>query len=322
MIKNHRSFILVCVSLILSFDVLCDRRSAAQKFFIVIDSTADYASVLTGPFFEQLAQEGTLFTNYSCITHPALPNYFALTAGDTFGVTTDFPAPTIDVPNLVDLLEARGVSWKLYIENWPGNCFDGQFDSSFISFTNFSIPEFGFPSPFTPLCSAAAYVRFHNPFINFLDVSSNPVRCSKIVDAAEFFNDVKRGCVPDFAFYIPNTINGNFYIQENINPTLPSPVSYTDRMLHYLFTIPLADKKFIKDRVFAVIFDQSLTPPPAGSNQVYAVFVGSNVKKNNQVDTAYNHYSLLRTIEDNFNLGTLGRNDQAASPMVGWQVCG
>ncbi|MBI3795276.1 MAG: hypothetical protein HY280_11210 [Nitrospinae bacterium] len=53
-----------------------------------------------------------------------------------------------------------------------------------------------------------------------------------------------------------------------------------------------------------------------GDFPVYTVFLGPMVRAGGTDDTKYNHYSLLRTIEDNFELGTLGREDEKAAPIV------
>jgi len=41
------------------------------------------------PYINSLAQEYGLATNYTAITHPSLPNYLALAAGSTLGITGD-----------------------------------------------------------------------------------------------------------------------------------------------------------------------------------------------------------------------------------------
>ncbi len=48
--------------------------------------------------------------------------------------------------------------------------------------------------------------------------------------------------------------------------------------------------------------------------------VGPSVKPGISNNTRYTHYDLLRTIEDNFQLGNLGREDAKASDISGiWQ---
>lgn len=42
---------------------------------------------------------------------------------------------------------------------------------------------------------------------------------------------------------------------------------------------------------------------------------GDVLKRGND-STQYNHYSLLRTVEDNWGLGSLGRHDATATPIA------
>ena len=54
-----------------------------------------------------------------------------------------------------------------------------------------------------------------------------------------------------------------------------------------------------------------------GTNQVYAALLGSAIpsaKIGTSDSTRYNHYSLLKTAERNWNLGDLGENDVGATP--------
>ncbi len=44
-------------------------------------------------------------------------------------------------------------------------------------------------------------------------------------------------------------------------------------------------------------FDES-EAPERKSNHIYTVFLGDMVKPGQKVDTHYNHYDILRTIED------------------------
>src|SRR4029077_14008878 len=49
-----------------------------------------------------------------------------------------------------------------------------------------------------------------------------------------------------------------------------------------------------------------------GPNQIYTVLLGDCVRPGFE-EEGYNHYSLLRTIEKNFSLDDLGRNDTGAN---------
>jgi hypothetical protein len=68
------------------------------------------------PFINNtLIAGGALMTNYTAITHPSEPNYFALYAGDTFGVTDDLNHTEAD-PTLATILQAAARSFTGYIE--------------------------------------------------------------------------------------------------------------------------------------------------------------------------------------------------------------
>jgi hypothetical protein len=56
---------------------------------------------------------GTLQTNYFAETHPSLPNYIAMIAGDYFGIRSNNPV-NLNYSNVVDLLEDRGLTWIIY----------------------------------------------------------------------------------------------------------------------------------------------------------------------------------------------------------------
>src|SRR5438445_362508 len=49
-----------------------------QKFFIVIHENNDFAKIIQRPFYKELADRGTLLTNYHGLFHPSQPNYLAL----------------------------------------------------------------------------------------------------------------------------------------------------------------------------------------------------------------------------------------------------
>jgi len=68
------------------------------------------------PFINNtLVKDGALMTNYSAITHPSEPNYFALYAGSTFGVTDDGDYSEPD-PSLATVLNQAGKSFTGYVE--------------------------------------------------------------------------------------------------------------------------------------------------------------------------------------------------------------
>src|SRR5205823_1272764 len=90
---------------------------------IFLENTT-YAKALKNPYLASLARRGMFFKSYSGVFHPSYPNYLALVAGNYFWTWFDVQK-TIDEPNVADLLEARGYTWKSYAEQYPGSCFLG-----------------------------------------------------------------------------------------------------------------------------------------------------------------------------------------------------
>lgn len=79
----------------------------------------------------------------------------------------------------------------------------------------------------------------------------------------------------------------------------------------------LSDKTFNIDRTFVILtFDECENY--LIENRVLAVLLGSAVSDNlvgTTVSTQFNHYSLSKTAEDNWNLGNLGKNDVGATSL-------
>jgi phospholipase C len=69
------------------------------------------------PFYYDLFKTSTLCVNYfSSVLGPTYPNRFYLAAGTSGGITTNgiYGYGVLDYPIILDLLEAAGVSWKVY----------------------------------------------------------------------------------------------------------------------------------------------------------------------------------------------------------------
>lgn len=146
------------------------------------------------------------------------------------------------------------------------------------------------------------YARKHEPFLSYLNVQQSAERCAHVVNAAEFDRDLANGALPDFSLYIPNDRNNGH----------DTGVAFADKWLAGRFGALLTDPRFMKGMLFVVVFDEA-----DHGNRVYAALYGDMIQPGSVSDTAYDHYSLLRTIEDGLGLGSLGRNDAAATPITG-----
>src|SRR6058998_3323522 len=86
------------------------------------------------PFYYGLFDEFTLCTNYSCsLLGPTWPNRFYLAAGTSGGITTNgvWGYGVFDYPMILDLLDAKGVTWKVYNIGWDSVPF-GNTDNVFV----------------------------------------------------------------------------------------------------------------------------------------------------------------------------------------------
>jgi hypothetical protein len=195
-------------------------RPPFRRVFIVVLENTGFADAVAQPFLGALAAGGALTTSFFAETHPSFPNYVALTAGSTYGITSNADV-TLDVAHVGDLLERAGRTWKVYAEGYPGGCFLGT--------------------------SAGAYVRRHVPFLSFRDAQTDPVRCGRIVNASQLDADIAAGTLPDYALYVPD-LNDDGH---------DTGVASADRWLATAFGPRLADGRFTDGLLFVVTFDES-----------------------------------------------------------------
>src|SRR5512146_1424939 len=95
---------------------------------LILLENKSYSSVIGGssmPHINDLARRNVLLTDYFAVAHPSLPNYIALVSGTTADISSDCTKCYMNHPNLGDLLDASGHTWKTYQEDMPSPCFVG-----------------------------------------------------------------------------------------------------------------------------------------------------------------------------------------------------
>ncbi len=101
--------------------------------FVIMMENTSYSDLLTPSnpntkFIQHLASAYGLATNYFGVTHVSMPNYIASTSGSTWGSNSDdvAQAPLLNHQNLVDQFAAAHVSWKAYMQDlpYPGDLVD------------------------------------------------------------------------------------------------------------------------------------------------------------------------------------------------------
>ena len=251
------------------------------------------------PYMASLANGYAVGTQYLGINHFSEANYRALLGGDTFGCSNN-GCPPVSNPNLVDRLEAAGLTWKGYMENQ----------------TLASGCDTTYHEPYTPE---------HNPFVGFTDISNNPSRCSKVdlanpnscaVTDCPLINDLNSASAPNLMWLTPNNCDN----MHGFTGICPSSIPTGDNYLKSLVPNILNSQTFTTQRsaLFLVFDEGNGYCPLNGSSEdcVYAAWAGPLAKTNYATSNLYNHYSWTRTIEANWNLASLTSNDANARPMT------
>ncbi|MDT5348098.1 MAG: phosphatidylinositol-3-phosphatase [Mycobacterium sp.] len=149
---------------------------------IVVEENRSQANIIgnkSAPFINALAAGGAMMAQSFAETHPSEPNYLALFAGDTFGVTKDScPVNGGALPNLGSELLAAGYTFVGFAE--------------------------GLPAVGSTVCSAGKYARKHVPWANFSNIppaNSMPFSAFPTGDPGGFAG------LPTVSFVIPDNDN-------------------------------------------------------------------------------------------------------------------
>ena len=275
MLKKLSLFLVISV---FSFSSSFAQTPTFKRVMVVVFENATYSAAVKQPFFAKLANEGALFTQFFAETHPSQPNYIAMISGSTQGVRNDNPVD-LNANHIGNLLEKKGLSWKVYAEDLPEPCYLGE--------------------------RRGLYVRKHVPFLSFTNVQKNMSECIKVTAATQLKLDMATNSVPTFSMYIPNLNNDG----HNTSAANASQW-FSDN-----FGGILNNSTFMKDTLMVITFDES--DSLLGKNQIYTVLYGSNVNPGTTNSSPVNHFSILKMIEDQFGLGNLGQGDATATPITG-----
>lgn len=131
---------------------------------VVVEENHAYNQIIgstDAPYINELAGRGMLFTNAHAVTHPSQPNYIALFAGNTYGVTNDNCVQELTGPNVADSLRKHGQSYAMYAEGLPAagstDCIDGNYRrkhnpaSNWKDLADVNLPLTAFPKDFSKL---------------------------------------------------------------------------------------------------------------------------------------------------------------------------
>ena len=258
------------------------------RIIVVVEENKNADEILgsgKAPFIDQLAGQGVVLTSYFGVSHPSLPNYLSVLAGDTFGVSTDCTDCRRDATNLVDQLEQAGLSWKGYFQGLPEAC--------------------------SKVPSAGDYVVRHDPFMYFDDVRDDPGRCANVVPFSALSADLNDNVLPRFSLVIPD-------LQHDMHD---GSIAEGDAWLRNLVGMIRHSPAWQADVRIVVTFDEGhgdegCCDGLAAGGHIVTVVAGSRVDGGQSDDTPYSHYSLLRSIEEAFGLGLLRHAGDAVTRAI------
>lgn len=202
----------------------------------------------SAPFLNSLADRGAVLTRFYAITHPSEPNYLAMFSGSTHGLSDDSCPHSYTGPNLAASLLAAGRTFTGYSEDLPQPGFTG--------------------------CSAGAYARKHNPWVNF---AALPASINQPLTA--FPHDLSR--LPNVSFVIPNLDNDMH----------DGTVAQGDRWLRAHLG-EYADWSVNHNSLLIVTADED---DRDHDNRIATIFTGAHVRPG-KYTARTDHYGLLATL--------------------------
>src|SRR5260221_4918429 len=277
-----------------------------QHVFIIMMENTGYKSLIgnpNAPWINSAAATYGLATNYFGVSHPSQPNYIAATSGSTNGVTSDSNV-TLNVTNIVDQLEANGKTWKAYMQS--------------LSLCNGNL--------LASACGNQLYERKHDPFVSYADVQSNPARLANIVDLSQFSANLANNTVPAYSWISPDQCHD----MHGRGAPASDPCSFSneqqliatgDAFLSSTVGQIMNSSAWNGNSVIFITWDESDftgTGPSGfgdtsgccdanpGGGHVVTLTISHSDHSARTSSVAYNHYSMLATIEGGWKLGCLG----------------
>jgi hypothetical protein len=320
-----------------------DRDLAVSHYdhiIVIVEENKGYGTVFDhgyAPAMSDLAKTYGVATQMYAERHPSEPNYVAMVGGDTFGIadddgwycvpgSTDLTCRGADAPafvnhlipgdNLATQLEAKGLGWRAYLENLP------------------SPGSFAYASPETATDPPALYAAKHTAFTNFASVHADKQIVDKLVGFDRLYSDLKTGNVPAFALIVPNQCHEMHGIDSPKAPDScqkgdPELVRSGDDNVRTLMAAIFASPVWKAGNTAVVITwdedgkaDRVPGAPQSccvvdahnpGGGHIPTIVIANHGPRALNDPTPYDHYSLLRTIEDAFGLdGHLRHADDAS----------
>jgi phosphatidylinositol-3-phosphatase len=186
--------------------------------FVIFMENETYQTVLTSSntstqYIQTLAHTYGLETEYYGVTHTSLPNYVAVTSGNTWGSNNDTEEQAtqgfFSHLSIFDQFDQAHISWKAYEQSLPSVGYTGDYGDC----------TTGANPTCTGSTTSALYVRKHDPPMQYTDIFSNPRLADNVVPLTQLTTDLRRGTVPQYSWITPN-------ICDDMHGTTGPPCAY------------------------------------------------------------------------------------------------
>ena len=314
--------------------------------FVIMLENHSQSSVIddaNAPYITSLAHQYAVASNYYGVTHPSEPNYVAAISGSNWGVNDDQPTNTYDHLNIVDQLTDKHLTWAAYMESMPSAGFTGaQYPSNAALYVNKHNPFVLFDdiksSP-ERLAQIKPYSQFADDMKarsipNFVWISPNQCHdmhggvYSQVASDGSDGTPCPYGSTKDDANDASLKHKADDFVKGTVTAIMASRAWKTGRSAIFIatdendFTGNAATDGW--ESAEGCCDSPNLGPgtPFLGSNgqpdghvwaggiygggKVPAIVISSKGKQGFTSQTPYNHYSLLATLEWNWNLEYLG----------------
>jgi phospholipase C len=247
------------------------------------------------PFYWNLADQYVLFDRFfSAGIGGAVQNHLYWVAASPGGQDEQIPMEGWgDLPTIFDRLDAQGISWKFYVEDYDA--------------------EMTFQRP-AGVGRTSQVVRV--PLLAFARYINNPAVMSHIVDLNTYYDDLRKGTLPAVAYVVA----------AGSSEQPPSPVHPGQRLVKGLLNALMQSTAW-DSSAFVLTYDQSggwydHVPPPRIDADGYgfrvpALLVSPYARAGYIDHTQLDVTSLLRFIEDNYALPSLTARDAQAQSIIG-----
>ena len=295
-----------------------------DHFYMVYMENKGYDDILgspNAPFLNSLINAFGFAGNYYGLTHPSSPNYYPIVGGTDFGKTYNCATPCIDASTtLVSNIDDADKVWRSYAQSLaPGA---------------------------SPLVSAGDYSVDQTVFPAFTSIGYNPAYASEhIFPLEQMAIDLQSAdTAPNFGWFAANEdFNGEGpvgfpwgalkFALSQITPGHQYNVPALDQFLSETVPVVLNSQAWNTDTVantnrsvLVVTFDEDNNNTSLGFGNEGNHIITVVIPNKDAIDAGmragsftatdhYNHYSLLRFIEESLGLTPLTNNDRYAAAM-------